>query len=356
MGALLLKLTKLSKFLALLALLNWGSAVHANCFGSVASERLQAYCALVYLQRGALESGQAGALDFRLKRMGYKQGLGNDAVGFRSGFNTSISPMLSYDSNINGGNPDKPLVLDNIYFVGDPVHFRKSGVLIGANFGVTGRQILGEGKYVVGSAQVSYEQDATGQAAVHRLGGSFCSLNHIRRWWHVDFCAGRGETRKELSHNYEHHFSIMGAKLFSLNETTFYEIEMGAQRYSTDSYSQDQLVLKLARFHIDLGVLNLNFRLGKAVPNHLSNRLNIAFKFSPTFVKGPLSLTVGYSDARGGRLLGYKRDEKTYNAFVSYPITRRISARLGIEKTNSSIDYFDKQTPFFGVSFSSLNF
>lgn len=59
------------------------------------------------------------------------------AIGFTSNAETttnfSLSPVMSYSHNINGGNKPEPLTVGSIVFNGDPANYKKEGVIAGLN-------------------------------------------------------------------------------------------------------------------------------------------------------------------------------------------------------------------------------
>lgn len=83
----------------------------ANCLVSSPNERLSNFCMLERSDKAALSLRTVQVLDYRLKREGFSTGLGLKGRIKQTTFQPYLSPILKYSSNINGGNPEKPLVL-----------------------------------------------------------------------------------------------------------------------------------------------------------------------------------------------------------------------------------------------------
>ena len=72
--------------------------------------------------------------------------------------------------------------------------------------------------------------------------------------------------------------------------------------------------------------------------------------------QNPFALDFSYSEYSGGGLLGYKRDDSTLSALLSYPVSPQVSLSFGYQFTNSTIDYFDLKTPILAMKFQALRF
>jgi hypothetical protein len=69
-----------------------------------------------------------------------------------------------------------------------------------------------------------------------------------------------------------------------------------------------------------------------------------------------LKLSLSYSQADGGMLLGVERGETTVAVSAPYPVWKNLTASMGYRRTDSSIDYFDVSTPTFGIQFAAIPF
>ena len=102
-------------FLMVLLSFLWAGMAQANCLMySNQNERLANFCLLQSVTGKLLDGRTAILVSERLQREGYFGGLTSPSV------NTNLFPTVSYSNNINGGNPDKNLVVGELEFEGDP--------------------------------------------------------------------------------------------------------------------------------------------------------------------------------------------------------------------------------------------
>jgi hypothetical protein len=125
--------------------------------------------------KAALSLRTVQVLDYRLKREGFSTGLGLKGRIKQTTFQPYLSPILKYSSNINGGNPEKPLVWGGNSFTGRPHLIKKKGVVIGAGIGTSGRSLYGRGKYINMNIDASYAHSPAHHIGIATLSASACA-------------------------------------------------------------------------------------------------------------------------------------------------------------------------------------
>jgi hypothetical protein len=329
---------------------------NAFCLQPLASSRLQVFCMVNILNSKATDSGSVKLLDHRLKQEGYSRGLGLPGMVKQTTFSPYAWPILDYSSDINGGNPDKPLQVGSLTFYGDKDYIRKRGVLIGVGVSGKGRAIYGQGKYAdfgVGGT-VSYSPK-------HAIGivGSFanvCSKNDIGKDFFLDGCVTTNRVKKDLTDQETGSASLSIAKLFSEGETRFHQGSLGVQHHKDNEYEQNQIIMKLET--VDSANLFSSFDIlfGDKIKNTLTTRRSVSTTVGTSLFDKPISLSISYSLANGGKLLGVSRQETTKLISFKYAIHPRLSLRLGYRLKNSNIDYFDENEAIVAVQFAPIRF
>ena len=109
----------------------------ASCLLFNENERLSNYCLLETVKGKVVDQNTAIIVSQKLKREGYFGGLE------KSEWSTRFYPDFDYSNNINGGNPDKPLILGELEFEGDPELIKKEGVIGTLNFKGNNRATFG---------------------------------------------------------------------------------------------------------------------------------------------------------------------------------------------------------------------
>ena len=332
--------------------------VNANCLGASDNERLSNFCLLNAMAGKIVDLPTAAYVENRFVDEGYTLRLtpNRNSEPKTSRHSFWARPTIGWSTNINGGNPDEPLTLGTLTFEGDEELVRKDGVLVGVNAGFGGRYIYGEGRYLNYKLSAGYAHSPEHGIGVARTGASICSKNHIKNWWYVDICGNTNRVRKDITDETNSNFNLTVSKIFSSAPQTHNQFSMGANRYFAEGYEQNQVTLGFDTIHSNGVFTGLNFTLGKGVENKLATRRSITARVGVLLASKPLSLSVTYSEAEGGVLLGIERNETTRSISVSYPIWRSLSASVGYRVTDSTIKYFDEVEPTLGIQFAPIHF
>jgi len=147
--------------------------VTAYCVGLGADERLENYCLVSALNVATVTKTDLLSIDHRLRREGYKDGLGVQGAEPVDNLSAlfSLTPIFRYEDNINGGNSPQPLVVGNLSFIGDENFHKQSGVLVGLNAGLGGRYIYDQGRYLNYHLGTGYGKALECAALIILLGG-----------------------------------------------------------------------------------------------------------------------------------------------------------------------------------------
>ena len=334
------------------------TVVFASCVGLGADERLENYCLVSALNGATVTKTDLLYIDHRLRREGYKDGLGVQGATPVDNLSTSFSltPIFRYEDNINGGNSPQPLVVGSLRFIGDENFHKQSGVLVGLNAGLGGRYIYDQGRYLNYNLGTGYAQSFESGIGVVNHNASVCSVNHIAKRWYVDACADQIRERKELLDATNSNVKLIGSHIFSSPTQQHKQFKFGINRYLTDAYQQNQLQFSIKTTHPQGMVTGIDTTFGEAVRGQLATQFFVAGNVGLYFAKKPIRISATYHRSTGGLLLGFERDSNTASISVSYPVWRNLTATLGYTKTDSNIDYFDVSGPSLDVQFAAIQF
>jgi hypothetical protein len=332
------------------------SPAYAACYVDGASNRLSNYCALDKIQGARVDVRTAQLIDYKLKLEGSTRGLGFPTRVKPHTMSKSVYPILSYSDNINGGNSPEPLVLGNLTFTGDETLHRKEGVVAGFGAGFSGRYIHAEGKYLTYGVNASYAHSPKHGLGIATTSANVSSINHIKNWWFLDAHVNTSRVRKDITDETNSNISLVSSKVYASGENTYSEASFGVNRYFAESYNQNQLLLGYKTIHANGVYSALNLTVGESVENQLATKFALSGQLTTQVAKKPLKLSASYSQADGGMLLGVARDDTTIAVSASYPIWKNLTASVGYRRTDSTIDYFDVNTPTFGIQFAPLQF
>ena len=342
-------------WLSIFTLMAASPAVGA-CYIDGVQNRLANLCALDKIEGDTIDLRTVQFIDYKLKLEGSSNGLGLPTRVAASTTSKSAHPILSYSDNINGGNSPEPLVVGNLSFDGEKELYRREGIVAGLGASLNGRYIHGEGRYLNYGVNASYAHSPKYGLGIATSSANVSSINHIRNWWFLDAHANTSRVRKNITDDTNSNLSIVTSKVFELSDSIYSEASFGVNRYFAESYNQNQLQFGYKTIHANSVYSAFNLTVGDAVENQLATKFALTGQIVTQLVNKPLKLSVSYSQADGGMLLGFERRDETYSISASYPLWRGLKASVGYRTTDSTIDYFDVNTPTFDIQFSSINF
>ena len=348
--------TKLQLKAALFLGLLLSTQADASCLNPNADTRLRTYCVADSLLGNAVTLNDALLLDTLLKREGYAAGIGLPNRVETSTVQTFITPTLDYNTNINGGNPNRPLVLGGLEFNGDEEFLLKEGIVAGVGAGINGRSIVGEGRYLDYSIAANYAYSPQHSMGIARGSTNVCSRNHIANQWYVDACGDATRLVRDLAAENTAGLTLSTTKLFATGNGAYHSTSFGVRRHYAESYQQNQIQLGWSTVRNRGAYTALNAAFGETVPDQLSLRRSVNATVGTTVFNRALTATVGYSYSDGGRLLGFERNDTTRSINISYSFTQNLSLNVGYRTVDSTIDYFSEQEPIVSVQFAPIRF
>lgn len=343
-------------FITLFIALSSASSVFAGCVANSTNERLSNFCLAQTVARYGADLQTIHIVDERLKREGYDTGWGLPKLVDPTQVIYSFAPLLDYSTNINGGNPNRTLVLNGLEFEGDPRLVKKDGFLIGARLGLSARSIFGQGHYVDYSFYGSYQHSAEHSIGVLQYGGSACSKNDLGQLTYLDVCANLSSQKKDLADQHTKSIDAKISRLFRSKSGSFHELSVGLKRLELNSDAQSQMAFGLDTILANGSFLAVKAQLGEKIIDEMALRQAAYLSWGHILWNKPMSLSVGVSKSSGSSMIGVKRADNTRSIAVSYSVTPRISLILGYEVTDSSIDYFDNESPKIGIQFTAIKF
>lgn len=325
------------------------NAREAACLLTSPNERLSNYC---IIQNGLWEDiteADLKAIDLRLKSAGYVDGLGLDLETDPKLTSFYVAPSLEYSTDINGGNPDRPLDLGPFRFRLQDEFIRKEGLLVGLGVGASHRELFGPSRYVDFGAQASYAHSPKHDIGVQTLIAGTCANVSLQENWFTESCASGQQIERDLSEDEVAALSVRFGRLFTVGNQQHNEATVGLQRYFAENYSQSQLLLGWETIYRNGVFVGLNGTLGEPINQNLATRRAIKAKVGVFLKDRPVNLSLGIAEADGGSLLGLPINEDIYAIELRVPITPRFTAVAGYRWVESNNDFFDQSVPSLGI-------
>ena len=309
-----------------------------NCFLTQENERLTNYCLLESTTGKLINENTMKIVVGRLQREGYFGGLSEPAI------TASIYPDLYYSNNINGGNPNKKLVLGEIEFTGDPSLIAKRGVVVGVNFGGSFRKTYAVGRYIDGVASVNLAYSPQHKLSFSSRNVSLCSKNLIDKNIYTDFCATTSKMDKEITTDETKTLSIALSKI-AQTKRGIEEYKWSLKRLETDDYEQTQAHFTLNTIHNDNLATSLVITMGQPIVDQIALKYGIEISASSIVFGRTWRFGVSHDYSDGGKLFGISRNDETTNALISTSLNKATKISLSYSHRNSSINYFDETFP-----------
>ena len=332
------------------------STASANCFNPKSGERLTNFCLLERSKGREVSNDFAQFFDYRLKQSGYANGVGLSGRAKPITVRLQAAPVVYYSSNINGGNPNTAFILGGLDFSGDPKLVLKKGMLFGATAGLSGRNIYAEGRYLDFGLSTSYAHSPNHRIGVTDLDIGFCSKNHIKYFWHIDFCGSSSRAIKKIVDDTNRNISVHVSKLFSLTPNIHHEAGLGFNLKSLKNYKQDQIHLNLETI-TSSGILSkFKISFGERIQNNVASKHSLDWSLSKAWEHKNFMLSGNFNKFWDSKLFGQPRQELSKSITLNYGFGNGVSVGIGVTATDSNINYFRSTSPIFYANFSTVKF
>ena len=329
-----------------------------ECQNNGGDPLLELYCIVETLDGSVVSIGAANYADQKLKSLGFSNGLNVGLPTQKKTHRTSLSwqPILEYESNINGGNKHRDLVVGNYVFQGDEGRVRKDGLLAGFGMNFTGSYFYGPGRYMNLALKKEYKYNFQYKLSVDNHALSACSMNHVYNCWSLDFCFNEIEYKKKFSTNRSKNLNISGSKIITLPYSSYTKFGVGIERYIDQNMQQARISAELNAMLPEGWFVAFKITNGRAVPSKLALDSEVAVTVSHPFYGKPLTLRLNQAKYEGGKFFGLDWSEKSNNVSIEYPLTPSLTASLGFQKKTSNINYFEEDMPIFGLLYKPFRF
>ena len=249
-----------------------------------------------------------------------------------------VSPVLSYDGNINGGVLRDSFAFRGLMFDTAPQFRAKAGVVGGLAAGGDLRLAWDNGKYL--------EARAAGEAVwspgfqIGRVAGNLglCSRNHISGWTFVDLCHTVGLLSRELGSSTVQTTDLSVSRVFARGGG-YHEVTAQLARQAYDTGAQTALTLGWDAVW-DQAATHLSLTYAEPIAGQTALRRRIAagVQWPWRGRNAGISLWQQWSD--GGAFLGSPRADRTTGIEVSSEIRPGLTTQFGYVISRSTIDFF----------------
>jgi hypothetical protein len=325
------------------ALPQWGAALSSG------SPRLALYSLVTRRPPGALQTVHA---------LANGQGLTFPASGGpprRIGGGVSAFPVLGFDRNINGGIPSDTIIIIGLPFTINPDAQANAGVVAGAGLGGSIAFAVARGTVLTATAEASRAWSPEHHLGRSDASASVCASRFIEGWTFIDLCGGALYQARDLSATNERSLSLRVSRLYSLG-TSDQELGLRLTRADRRTYRKASYDIDWRGAFDGVGTVSLRLGFGEEEFGFQSLRDQAEIGLTRPVLGRPTTVSAGMVRENGSSLFGIPREDRTVTLTVRRPLTDRVSARIGLTRTRSTISAFDDQGVTLDLDFGGLRF
>jgi len=316
-----------------------------------ASGRLELHCRLGQAAGRAIGGAEFGAIAALARAQGRMDG---PAAPPR--LTPFVIPILRQEGDINGGNPDRPLVLGNLVFMGDPARLRTSGVVAGAEIGVALVHAAPPGVRLGLVGAWSGATDGSEGAGIRSARLSGCLERGLALGWFAELCAEARRTLRRFATTDTRATTLRVGRVFTAPGRTHAEAHLGVARALQDFAGQRRLLGGIDTIHRNGWHTGVHLMAGSAVGGRHAVRREAVGRIRIPAGARWVRIETSISAASGSFYFGVPRNETTLGAALVVPLTRALRLSAGYRRTRASIDYFASEGATFGIQFAPIPF
>lgn len=291
-----------------------------------------------------------------LTRIGFRDGIQLFPSGEALDLKISASPTLRFSENINAGLPNGTLEVAGLSFSPSQDQIRKSGWLLGIELGAYGNYSLGRGSYLDYQASASTQRASDHDLNVNRFAVGVCGHVHAGNWRYVDICGNRRIEEKDLSTERLTEASAGLSQLWSSGGLS-YRLSGAVSSSSSQSGKSDtglSIESEFVGFNGRGGGIQLEFTNGNTPLEGQDYRARVWI--GGDLGDRPFQAFAEFRSAYEGEVLSLDRADRISQLGLAYVPRPNLIVSLGVQRVESSIDYFSTTSPFFSLWYQALTF
>ncbi len=344
---------KLKQLLQVLALVSLPMPAIAQAYSSEwqaamdsASPRLRLFA----LSRAQPDGGQSTAQELQ-RHLGFAHLRGPQSISH----SWAISPLASYDANINGGTPGETIKIGPYIFTLDPASQAKSGMVFGVSPSAKLRFSLEKGTVVDLSASADLSRSFQHNLNRQSFGSSACLGQYLGSADWLDLCAGQRASIRALGNSRENYASIGVARQFATG-LGLHEITVRLQNTQFKDFSQPALDFGITTANQSLGVLNLRLDGGKYTAGEHTRLFGANLSLTRPIFGKRTTVFAGYAREGGALFFGTPRGDEIYSVGANFSVSKQIGISLSLRKRTSTLENYNGTSAGFDVSFTGSLF
>lgn len=268
---------------------------------------------------------------------------------------TSVSPVLEWDSNINGGTPGDSFFLGNFEFAVDESSRAVAGVLAGLSSSATAHYSLGSGHTLDFGLRASFRHSPKYDLSKTSGQAHACGSYFLDNWAWLETCGRLQYTENDLGSVTDRVAEISGIKIFS-SDLGGHEARAGLDVQFREDYAKSLLRLNLTTVRSGVGALALGFNVGEEIKGSNTLLYGATAKLSRPILGERGSVALSWSRLGGSEFFGVAREDDLISLNLTRNISASFSGTIGFTRRVSSIELYDEESFSIGISYGGWTF
>lgn len=257
--------------------------------------------------------------------------------------NLNFSPVLTHDSNINGGYGSTTIVIDGLNFNVDKDYKALDGFLLGGSVSTGLRMALGHKTALSLSGSTSLAWSPEHDMWKNAVSASAC-INHmvtVQTWSYG--CLDASHRSIDLGESTRYGARVGMNRLFfsgiGLHEATA-EIQLN-EHDSGKEYRQGLVNVSMTTALTGGYSVAFGAQLGEGVQDVSTLRHRVFAGVGFELFDRPTSVTVGLQKNDGGIFLGSPVENAIASISISHQVTKKLDVSIHASRTDSNVSFYD---------------
>lgn len=339
-------------FLAVVMVIGHSSPSWASCVNHSPNERTHNVCIVSSMSNASLTQEQYDQITTQLRLSGNMLE-GSDLANYPSFFELKLRPVFKWDSNANGGNPNKPLTLGELTLTGDETFNQKPALLVGLGVSSSARRVVGQGSFIDVNSYITFSQPLNYHLTVLEYGYSLCGKVGLFKTFFFDHCYSQNSLEKKIrsSHLYTKSFAL-GKVIETSNGAGSVEVIRSLQKSESVITTKDSLVLtnesrNAAVYQVELFEKHPH----ETTPSALSSSGAKLSVYANWFDRNSY-VAISHEEFSEQSFLGYLVERTTEGLSVGSEVMPRRHAEISLINQRSNVDYYSGLSYSFSLRFS----
>ena len=319
--------------------------------GLAGSERLRMFAWGKWLETGLAPRDTVDAMRYTLVRNGYYHNGGVPEVVW---VDAIAAPILSFETNINGGISQDSFVSNGFLFEVDPSYRAISGIVLGVSGNAEARLAWKVGHTIQAVAVGAFGWAPGTDLSVSRRSFQLCSRNNITRWIFFDACVVDANSERDLGVS---NFGQANLSFSSIFQTSAAYHKIGGTIATARSDYYDQTSLSIAVDSVwDQAVTGLSLTFAQPVAGKTVLDRRVAIDVRWWAGAHAVGLGLWHTASRGGMFLGLEQIDQTTGVQLSWQPRSGRTLEVEYAHTVSSASLYNNNTVTVQLQFDDFNF